>query len=83
MQVAAFPVASENVYMTVVTPKVNVSPDWCELVTCGGTPESSVAVGFIQVTVDDGVPGDTICVIGSGQPLITGAMLSTGVETTM
>ena len=63
--------------MTWVVPTGKLCPGWCVLITVGWLPELSTAVGSVQVATPDGVPRDTVIVIGWGQPNTTGAELST------
>jgi hypothetical protein len=72
--------ASVNVYVTVVVPTGKVAPGiWLELDVTG--PQLSVAVGGVQVAVWSQVvrPGPVNMVWLPGQPLTTGAVLSTTV----
>ena len=59
-QVASFPAASLNTYVTCVFPTGKLLPGWCDLITVGCIPLSSVAVGSVHVTTLDGVPMDTV-----------------------
>ena len=64
--------------MTSVAPTGNKSPDAWDWMTVGGTPESSMAVGSIQVTAAVDVPDGTSTGSGGvGQLVITGIVLST------
>ena len=47
--------------------------------TIGVAPESSTAVGSIQVTVADEALVNTVCEMVAGQPLTTGAVVSMAV----
>ena len=55
LQVAVFPAASVDVYVTVVVPTGKESPGlWVDVSVC--VPELSVAVGAVQVTVAVATP---------------------------
>lgn len=65
-----------KVYTTVVTPIGNISPGTCDLTTVDALPELSVAVGSNQVTESDVVPGINVRLIGPGQFVMSGGVMS-------
>ena len=75
-----FPVASFDVYVTLVVPRGNESPGvWVDDSVCA--PELSVAVGAVQDTVPVAIPLSVALDWLLGHPLITG--LSTSDENKM
>ena len=53
-----------------------MSPGWCDRTRTGVTPESSTAVGSVQVTTLEVVPTGVVSMIEVGQLLTTGAVVS-------
>ena len=59
-----------------MVPRGKLSPGTCDLVIAGVTPELSVTVGSVHVTIIDVVPMATLKLSGSGQPLTVGGVVS-------
>ena len=53
---SALPELSVNVYTTWDVPMGKLSPDLCDMVTVGSTPESSFAVGSLHIALKELVP---------------------------
>ena len=68
-----------------MVPWLNAAPGPRVFSKVGGTPELSVAVGSVHVTVVAVLPVGAVTVMSSGQPVITGGVRSSegtvGVET--
>ena len=62
-QKARFPAGSVNMYSTLVTPTVNLSPGERSDVLVTVPPELSVAVGGVQVTSTDVAPPGAVVVM--------------------
>ena len=80
LQLAVFPKISVKSYLTIVEPTGNNIPDTCVESLLTASPELSVAVGSIHVTVTGFCmfsPLAKVLVMSFGQPDITGSMLST------
>ena len=73
--VALLPDPSVKVYVTVVVPTLKKVPGEWVLPVRVTTPELSVAVGSVQVTVVPVLPDETVLKISS-MPLITGGVVS-------
>ena len=73
--VALLPDPSVKVYVTVVVPTLKKVPGWWVLPVRVTTPESSVAVGSVQLIVVPVLPDGTVVKI-SLMPLITGGVVS-------
>ena len=73
--VALLPDPSVKVYVTVVVPTLKKVPGWWVLPVRVTTPELSVAVGSVQLTVVPVLPDGTVVKI-SLMPLITGGVVS-------
>ena len=76
MQVALLPDPSVKVYVTWVVPTLKKFPGACVLPVRETTPELSVAVGSVQVTVVPATPVPTVSVM-SLMHAITGGTVST------
>ena len=59
-----------------MTPSGKSNPGWWDLVTAGVMPELSVAVGSVQVTIIDVLPIGVTMLMGPGQLLTTGGVVS-------
>ena len=79
-QSAVLPLLSLNTYRTSVPPVENTSPGWCVCSCVATVPDSSVAVGSVQVAVAMLWPNGAETLIGPGQLLTTGGVLSTTVR---
>ena len=78
LAVATFPAASVAVYVTVVVPNPNTSPELCVLVKVTAV-QLSLAAGAVQVTAASHVPASLPTVMLEGIAAITGSVLSTTV----
>ncbi len=75
--VVTLPAASIAVYVTVVVPTGKKSPELCEDVIV--TPQLSVSVGTVQLTIAPQSPASLDTVMSCGQSEITGASVSSTV----
>ena len=83
-QVSMFDELSVAVHVTVVSPNGNTEPDAGTQATVGAGSTASVAVGSVNVTVDDVVsPKSGLEVIFAGQVPIVGGSVSTLKKKTM
>ena len=68
-------------YDTCVVPTGKLSPGRWDLLRAGGSPELSIAVGSVHVTIPKDVPRGTVVMVVCGQLLITGGVESTSLTT--
>lgn len=71
-----FPLASANIYKTVVVPTLNEDPGICDLDCKETVPDRSVAVGSTHETTAELLPRGAVTDWLAGQPWIVGGVLS-------